>query len=119
MGIDVHLGISAEERQHPQRIILDIRFYLPSLMSSSVDDNGEYICYHGISEKVYALCIGREYRLIEYLAQEVYRLLRRETAEEVKLWIKLHKARILLSYVEDGSSYTYTDLPPHSWVVPS
>ena len=119
LGVDVRLGISKEEQKNPQRIILDIRFYMPAVMSSSVDDKGEYICYHGISEKIYALCISKEFRLIEYLAQEVYRLIRRETADEVKLWVKLHKTRILLSYVEEGSSYTYTDLPPHSWVVPN
>ncbi len=118
LSADVHLGVGKEERQIPQKISIDIRFYLPQLMSSSVRDDGEYICYHGISEKIYALCISKEYRLIEYLTQEVYRLVRKETAEAVKIWIRLYKTRILLPYVENGTSYTYTDLPPFSWVVP-
>jgi FolB domain-containing protein len=118
LSVDVHLGVGKEERQTPQKIILDVRFYMPSLMSSATRDNGEYICYHDISEKIYALCVSKEYHLIEYLAQEVYRLIRKEMPAAVKLWIRLHKPRILLPYVEEGASFTYTDLPPFSWIVP-
>ena len=117
LSADVHLGVDQEERQTPQKVVVDVRFYLPALLSSAERDDGDYICYHDISEKIYGLCTGRQYRLIEYLAQEIYRLVRRQVSKEVKIWIKLHKPRILLPYVEEGASFTYTDLPPFSWVV--
>ena len=114
----VRLGISKEERSIPQEISLDLRLYLPNALSSFNDDNGEYVCYNNISEKVVALCKAKEYRLIEFLGLEIYRMIRTETKSEIKIWLTLNKTKILLDYVEGGTSFTYTDLPYGSWVAP-
>ena len=114
----VRLGISQEERSQPQEIRLDLRLYLPNKLSSFEDDNGEYICYHEISEKIATLCSAKEYRLIEFLGSEIYRMIRATIAPEIKIWLSLNKTKILLEYVEGGTSFTYTDLTPNAWVVP-
>ncbi len=114
----LHLGISAEERRISQKVIIDVRIYLPELPQASDDDNGQYICYHGISEKIQALCVQKEYRLIEYLTHEIYRLLRKQLPPEVRVAITLRKPAIQLPYVIGGASYSYSDLPAYSWVAP-
>lgn len=114
----VHLGVGPEERRKAQEVAIDVRFYLPQPPPAAKTDNGEYICYHDISAQIHALCVRQEYRLIEFLTHEIYRLLRKETPAEVKLWVKLHKLRILLPYVEGGTSYTFTDLPASALVIP-
>lgn len=115
---EVRLGVSAEERAAPQEVEIDVRFYLPSPPAAATDDDGKYICYHSLGQKIHALCAQREYRLIEYLAHEIYRLLRGKVPEEVKLWVKLRKLHLPLSYMEGGASYSFTDLPAPAWVVP-
>ncbi|MEI6730258.1 MAG: dihydroneopterin aldolase [Pseudomonadota bacterium] len=116
---NVSLGITPEERSIPQQVVIDLRFYIPESLSSSIDDNGEYFCYHNLSEKIYALCTSKEYRLIEFLIMEVYRMVRKQVPDSVKIWIKLHKTSILLDYVQNGASFTYSDLPPNSWTIPA
>lgn len=114
----VSLGITKEEQSIPQDISLDIRLYLPNELSSFNNDNGEYICYHNISEKIAVLCTAKSYRLIEFLGLEIYRMIRAEIKPEIKIWLSINKTKILLKYVEGGTSFTYTDLPAGSWVAP-
>ncbi len=118
LEVDIHLGVGEEERARPQKVIIDMRLYLPSLPGAAESDEGDYICYHTLSEKIRALCLEREYRLIEYLAHAIHRLLRESVPAEIGIWVKLRKPQILLPYVRGGSSYTYSDLAPHAWVVP-
>lgn len=115
---EIHLGVGEEERSVRQRVVVDVRFYLPEPMESAGDDNGKYLCYYGISEKIASLCMAKPYRLIEFLTMEIYRLLRGLVPEPVKLQVTLRKPEVLLPYVTGGSSYRYSDLPPFSWVAP-
>lgn len=116
--VDVNLGLGPGERRKKQRISIDIKLYIPHQLSSFSNDNGEYICYHGISEKINTLCSSGEFKLIEFLTMEIYRLIRKEIESQIKIKITLNKLKILLPYVENGSSFSYTDLPPFSWVIP-
>lgn len=113
----VHLGVGDEERAIPQEVSVDVRFHMPALMSSATNDSGEYICYAPICEKIQDLCTAKPYRLIEYLAHEIHRLLRAEIPDEVRLTVMVLKAPALLPFV-GNTSYSYTDLPPFSWVAP-
>src|ERR1700754_1846700 len=106
----VRLGVGADERATPQDVLGDIRFYLPTLPGAARDDEGDYLSYHGLGERVYEVCTKKAYRLIQFLTHEIYRVLRAELPQEVRLCLRLHKVRILLPYVEVGASYTFTDL---------
>jgi FolB domain-containing protein len=115
---EARLGVGEEERRAPQTVVIDVRLYLPRAPAGALSDNADYICYHGIGQKIHALCAGKEYRLIEYLTHEVHRLLRTLVPEEVKISVRLRKPRILLAYVQEGASYGFSDLPPHAWTPP-
>jgi FolB domain-containing protein len=119
LSVKVSLGVTQEERSRPQDVRIDVRFYLPAAPAAATDDEAKYICYHGIGEKVKALCARKPYRLIEYLTHEIYRLLRGAVPRQVKIGITLTKPVIGLASARGGASYTYTDLPPAAWVAPA
>jgi FolB domain-containing protein len=118
LRVKVRLGVGEKERAVPQDVVIDVRLYLPHLPAAAESDDAEYLCYHSLSEKIHALCVAKEYRLIEYLTHAIHRLLRASVPSEAKLWIKLRKPHILLDYVQEGASYIFTDLSPESRVVP-
>ena len=117
----IHLGVGEDERRVKQDIALELRLYFPMPPAAAESDRAEasdYVCYHSLSEKIHALCTAKPYRLIEFLAHEAYRMARAEVSGETKIWIRVNKIKILLDYVEDGTSYIHTDLPAGAWVPP-
>lgn len=116
--LGVRLGYSAEERLQQQPVEVDVSFFFPALGEPSHKDEGDFICYDKISRALEAACKEREFRLIEYLAMELYHIIRQRVADEVRISIRLTKCQIPVAFVQGGASFTYSDLPPFSWVPP-
>ncbi len=116
--LSVRLGCEKEERKTPQAVEVDIKLFYPSLTKASKTDQDDFACYDKISRLVWKLCEKKEFRLIEYLGAEIYRTIRPTVAKEVKILVKITKCNLPVSFVLGGASFTYSDLPPFSWIVP-
>jgi FolB domain-containing protein len=116
--VPVRLGLTPEERAAAQPVEMDLRFYMPDIPAYARKDEGDFICYGKITQRIVQVCSAGEFRLIEYLAMEVYRMLRAQVHEDVKIWLRALKCQVPVAQVLNGASYTYTDLPPNAWVAP-
>src|SRR5262245_32939076 len=92
--LDVRLGCDPEERATPQRVHVDVRAYFSQLPAECKSDQGDFICYEKIGLKAVETVKGREFRLIEFLAQELFTSLRETVRADAKLWIKATKTQV-------------------------
>ena len=73
--LDVRLGCSAEERAVPQAVDLDLAVRFAELPSACETDKLEgTVCYADLIHAARDACAGREFRLVERLAHELYAL---------------------------------------------
>lgn len=114
----VRLGCEKEERKTPQPIEVDIKLFYPALTGASLSDKGDFACYDKISHLVKTLCEKKEFRLVEYLGTEIYRKIRPTLNKEIKILVKVTKCNLPVQFVLGGASFSYTDLPPFSWIIP-
>ncbi len=116
--LSVRLGCEKQERATPQSVEVGVKLYYTALTSASLKDKGDFACYDKISRLIQELCEKDEFRLIEHLGYEIYRKIRGSLAQEIRIWVKVTKCGLPVGFVLGGASFSYTDLPPHSWVVP-
>ncbi|HEU5047872.1 MAG TPA: dihydroneopterin aldolase [Rickettsiales bacterium] len=118
MRLSVRLGYEKEERALAQSVDVDIKLYYPGLTEACRSDDGDYSCYDKLSRKIQQLCESKEFRLIEYLCTEIYNTARGELAQDIKIRVTVTKCGLPVGFVLGGASFSHTDLPPFSWVVP-
>lgn len=120
----VHLGVTEEERAKPQLISVDVRCYSSDPLSSYSDDEGEYICYGKLSDRIKNFCYAKPYRLIEFMGARCFEEIREsiseqlgaDKAKDVAVWIRIHKLKPPVEDLKGGSSFTTTDLPETVYV---
>jgi FolB domain-containing protein len=114
----VHLGFGAEERHNPQKIKLNIELYYSNQPLASREDGVGFICYHQLTDALKLVVLGKEFALIEYLARELCDELERFLAnakqaaklQDVRYILHLHKCFVPVADVENGATYSYTNL---------
>lgn len=116
--LSARLGCEKEERATPQCVEVDVKLYYPALPVASMKDKGDFACYDKLSRSIQKLCDEKEFRLIEFLGHEIYRKVRKDVPEEIKIQVKITKCSLPVSFVLGGASFSYSDLPPFSWVIP-
>jgi 7,8-dihydroneopterin aldolase/epimerase/oxygenase len=68
--VRARIGVTESERSEPQELIIDLS-WTPSWGGVDHDDLAEVIDYAAVWESVLAVLEGREFRLIEALAEEI------------------------------------------------
>jgi FolB domain-containing protein len=119
LRLNVHLGEHEPERSEEQAIEVSVSFYFKDLPSACGNDNGQFLCYGKITDALERLVEKQEFRLIEFLAMRMYDALRgeiltcfgKEKAEDVYVWISLHKCNLPIEQLVGGASFEYTDVP--------
>jgi dihydroneopterin aldolase len=78
--LEVHyqVGVPAEERAQPQRLLITLELVADFAMAAAHDDLRTTIDYHAVVKRVLAFGEGRTWRLIETLAVELARTVLRE-----------------------------------------
>ena len=116
-----HLGWLAPERATPQAVEIDIRLYFPKAPACMGDDNGGFLDYHGLCDKVRAVVETREFRLIEYMSNEVFAAARQfadaSKHEDVRIWLRLSKSEAPVPNLENGAGFVLSDLAADATVV--
>lgn len=120
LRLSVHLGASESERAQPQAVEVDIHFFLPELPDGATDDHSEhYICYGTLSEALIGMVEGRSFRLVEYLAHQLYTKTREylvtqygaSYADSIHIRVQLHKLMPPVPALLGGASFVYSDVP--------
>ncbi len=74
LRVTTRIGVTDEERAEPRTVTLQIEMATDTSAAGRSDDLTDTIDYAAVIEQVQALVTGGEFRLIEYLAEEVARL---------------------------------------------
>ena len=68
------IGVPAEERAQPQRLLISLELDLDTRAAAATDDLAQTVNYFDLHQRVVGLGEGREWKLIETLAEEVARI---------------------------------------------
>lgn len=120
LRLSVHLGCYEDEREKPQPVEVDIRFYFPALPPSCTDDSDrDFICYDKVHNLLIEKTAQQDYRLIEFLAHEIHALVRKHIlaplkarGRGIKVWVRLNKPMAPVPYMLGGASFVFSNLPP-------
>lgn len=74
--IEVHfrVGVPASERAQPQRMLVSVELELDTRAAAATDDLGQTVNYFDLHQNITRLGEGREWKLIETLAEDITRL---------------------------------------------
>ena len=75
-----HVGVPAEERAKPQRLLITIDIESELKLAGVSDDLSTTIDYFAVVQRILGLGKGREWKLIEALAEEIATILLKEFA---------------------------------------
>ncbi|MBR4642677.1 MAG: dihydroneopterin aldolase [Selenomonadaceae bacterium] len=84
-------GCSEEERNHPQRFIVDAELYLDLLHAAKTDDLGDTIDYASVLDDIKKIVGGTPRNLIETVANDICEILLRKYFLLEGLKITIHK----------------------------
>lgn len=65
------VGVPDEERAHPQRLLLDLQLHLDFRAAAASDDLTKTINYFAVTQRLLKFGEGREWKLIEKLAEDI------------------------------------------------
>jgi FolB domain-containing protein len=98
-GLEVmaRIGVPDQERDHPQRLLIDLRFAAKDQSSDLGDELARTVDYHAVSLRVVAIVEERPRKLIESLADEVAA----EILHQFPLrWVEVAIRKFILSNTE-------------------
>ncbi len=83
------IGVKPEERLKPQQILVDLKLYLDLSKASASDAIGDTVDYEAISRDVIEFIEKSRFKLLEKLAFETAKLVKKKyKVEQVKVRIK-------------------------------
>lgn len=91
LRIPVRIGVYAAEKKRVQTICLSLEFGLPTQACFRTDDVSDTIDYARVAERLRRLAVSRHFNLVEFLAEQVARLVIDEFGA---LWIKVQARKI-------------------------
>ncbi len=111
LQLNIHLGVSAKERQQPQLVKISFYLYQPTLPNVTLDDNADdYLCYNKIAQILQEYCINKEFRVIEFLCYQIHQLIKKSVPMEVKVRVVLEKCKPDMNFTVSSAKCEYSDL---------
>lgn len=71
LEVHFHVGVPDQERERPQRLLIDVEMQHDFSAASASDDLRRTIDYYAVSRRILRMGEGRSWRLIESLASEI------------------------------------------------
>lgn len=92
LRVRCRVGLTPEERSHPQDVIVDVSLFLSLQRALESDSVGDSINYKEVMERISTFVSGKEFVLLEGLAGAVTEeLLRASPVERVRLRVRKSK----------------------------
>ncbi len=112
LSLSVRIGWSAEERRVPQEVRADVELAFsrpPAAMST--DALEDTVCYAKICSALRSHCEGKEFRLIEKLAADLYDLIHDLAGADASAGLTLHKVAPPVDGLQGGVFFRLGDFP--------
>ncbi len=120
LQVPAHIGFYNGERAKPQPIEVCFRLYFPQAPTCTLDDEADFFDYGQLCKLLSDFIASREFKLVEFMASELHRHLRRELdsrgGEHIKLWLRLNKVAAPVPGLTGGACFTHCDIPAGSTV---
>lgn len=108
--IPISMGETEEERSEKQVIIIDLKMEFnnqPKACSS--DELEDTICYEGVLNKIISFCENKSFKMLEYLACQIYLEIKAFKKNDIKLHVKVQKQYKPLAEVLESVTFEYGD----------
>jgi FolB domain-containing protein len=111
LQLNIHLGVSAEERKNQQLVKISFYLHQPVLPNVTIDDNAnDYLCYNKVAQIIHDYCINKEFRTIEFLCYQIHQLIKKSVSTEVKVKVILEKCKPDMNFTVSAAKCEYSDL---------
>lgn len=108
--LNVFLGWSDQERQYEQTVIVDIDIHFPHPPKACETDHlGDTACYHTLLDLIHDKTHTRHFRLIEHLAQTIFRIVEPSLPKQTKLAVSVTK-HPAIEGLSGGVSFRYGNI---------
>lgn len=112
LSLQVRLGCTEEERRTPQEVRLSAEFRFEAAPGGYESDRlEETVCYAEVSTKLKDWIESREYKLIEKIAADGYRITKEIAGRDVGVALVAHKVRPPVERLQGGTKYRCGDFP--------
>ena len=119
LRLPVLLGYGEGERQKAQAVELDIRFFFRTRPASCDSQAMPFLCYDSLAQALLAHVEGKEFQLIEYLANELMQVVHGNVRTQlpalaegdVRILLALHKCNPPVPAIHGGVRFIVSDLP--------
>ena len=71
LAFNCRLGVSASERQDPQRILVDVELFADLGDAAARDDLAASVDYEEVYSEIQKVVTGREYKLVETVTEKI------------------------------------------------
>lgn len=123
LQLAAHIGFYTGERAKPQPIEVSFRLYFPDAPDCAVNDEAHFIDYGALCKLLREYIEGKEFKLVEFMASDLFRYLRKvmdaQGGGAIKLWLSLNKVAAPVPGLTGGASFIHSDLPPNATVAAS
>lgn len=105
LSMDIHLGVTEEERSIPQAVTVDCKFFFPHLPKACTTDQlNDTICYHDIANAITRYAEGQSFHLLEYMCFSIVNIIEKYINDQtIKIWVKVKKCHPPIAQVESTS----------------
>ncbi len=108
--LGIHLGCTEDERRRPQDVSFSIFFrFLKQPSACQTDRLEDTICYARVRDLLEQETRDREFQLIEYLGQEIFRRLKGAFGDEALICLQVHKLKPPVLNLRGGSLFRIGD----------
>jgi dihydroneopterin aldolase len=107
--LNLHLGWPEAERKEKQIILVDLHLHFSTPPKAcETDDLKDTYCYDQLIQKIVKETTSREFRLIEYLAQHIYQIIRLTFTEIAAIQVAVSK-KPAIPQLTGGVVFSYGD----------
>ncbi len=111
LRVYINLGVGEDERKNPQEVNISFRFFSKQPPNGFVtDDIKDTVCYHEISNAIKNYCEKKEFKLLEYLCNGLYKEVRATIPYTMRIWVKAEKCNPPIDNLMGSTSFEYTDM---------
>jgi dihydroneopterin aldolase len=111
LKLQVNLGWTDEERAAKQTVYVSYEIKFKEIPDAIITDNlKDTVCYGEISDKISNFVEKNEFKLIEYLSQNIYKIIKESTSKPILVVVEVAKPNAPVKNLEGEVSFKFGDI---------
>ncbi|MCH9754072.1 MAG: dihydroneopterin aldolase [Alphaproteobacteria bacterium] len=94
LHLGVKIGVTPEERSKSQNLKIAFKIYQKHSDALENDSTEQYKCYANIVKEIKKYGSSREFKLIEYLCYQIYKIIKNQVGSNIKIYVLVEKTDI-------------------------